>query len=172
MVGISGALVDIFEYGYNEYFVFCLPSIQGRDWCDVTEEPRAQNLRRGSLSKPTLHEPEHECLLKFCPVGALLTSSCPSLAESISLSANHVFIFLWETALHKLSPCGPGGSDSTAQVSGIDPWFRPGQSKHTALTTMIGLGMTCDLSWANRNLSWDNPERSTLFTQHYWAARM
>ena len=39
------------------------------------------------------HEPEYECLLKFRPLGASVTSSRPSLAESISLSANHIFIF-------------------------------------------------------------------------------
>lgn len=29
--GISGTLEDIFEYGFNDYFVFCLPNIQGQD---------------------------------------------------------------------------------------------------------------------------------------------
>lgn len=28
---ILGTLIVIFEYGFNEYFVFCLPSIQGQD---------------------------------------------------------------------------------------------------------------------------------------------
>ena len=50
----------------------------------MRDEPRAQSLRRSSLSKANFHESENAYLFKFWPVGASLTSSCPSLTGSIS----------------------------------------------------------------------------------------
>lgn len=90
MVGVSSTLEIFLNTGVSILFI-CLTSIQSQDDGELSEEVRAQNLRRGSLSKPIFRESENECLLKVCPLSASLTSSYPSLAESIS--------FLLTTAL-------------------------------------------------------------------------
>lgn len=73
--------------------------------------------------------------------------------------------------LHNLDSRGSSWTDSTTGVPGSGTWLRPGHSKHKALSTVIGSVMAYDLSWANRNLSWNNLGSSTLFTKGCGTAR-